>query len=127
MKRWLQRVRGSLGIGLTWAFGWGVGGIMIGVMSKLLPFLPWWDAFFDVFDAPLPAFALPGFFAGLFFAMVVGTLGRKRKLDEISLGRFTAWGAAAGVALTVFPFALVAVGFADRSGSSVSDLRIVSV
>ena len=30
-------------------------------LNLLLPGLPW-NAFFEVFDAPLPAFAIPGFF-----------------------------------------------------------------
>ena len=127
MKKWLQRIRGTLGIGLTWAFGWAVGGVLIGVASNLFPWLPWWDAFFKVFDAPLPAFAVPGFFAGIFFATVVGILGRRRQLQEISLARFTAWGAAAGVALTAFPFVLVSVGLASTEGASVSGWRVLGV
>jgi len=58
---------------------------------------------------------------------VVGTLGRRRRLHEISLARFTAWGAAAGVALTAFPFFLVSVGLASTEGSSVSGLRVLGV
>ena len=127
MKRWLQRIRGTLGIGLTWAFGWAVGGVLIGVASNLFPGLPWWDAFFRVFDAPLPALAIPGFFAGVFFSTVVAVLGRRRRLNELSLARFAAWGAVAGVALTAFPFVLVSVGLASTEGSSVSALKSFSV
>lgn len=66
MNKWLRRIRGAVGTGLTWALGWAVAGVLIGVTSRLLPGLPW-DAFFRVFDAPLPALAIPGFFAGVFF------------------------------------------------------------
>ena len=127
MARWLRRIRGTLGMGLTWAFAWAVGGILIGVASKVMPFLPWWDAFFRVFDAPLPAFAVPGFFAGVFFSTVVGVLGRRSKLHELSVSRMAAWGAAAGAMLTAFPFVLVGVGLASRSGSSVGTGQIIAV
>lgn len=112
MKNWLRRIRGALGMGLTWAVGWALGAVMIGVASKLLPFLPL-DWFFEVFDAPLPAFAIPGFFAGVFFSMVLGIAARRRRFAELSLPRFAAWGAVGGVLLTLFPFALVGVGLAS--------------
>lgn len=113
-------------MGLTWALGWAVAGIAIGVSSILLPFLPW-NAFFEVFDAPLPALAIPGFFAGVFFSVVLGIAERRRRFHELSLPQFAAWGAAGGLLLTLFPFALVAVGLASRAGSSVSTPQILSV
>ena len=121
----LTRIRGAIGMGLTWALGWGVAGLMIGVGSILLPGLPW-DAFFEVFDAPLPAFAVPGFFAGVFFSIVLGVAGRRRRFSELSLPRFAAWGAAGGLLLTLFPFALVAVGLASREGSRVGTGQILA-
>ena len=54
MKKWLRRIRGVLGMGLTWAVGWGLTGLLIGVASILLPWLRW-DLFFEIFDAPLLA------------------------------------------------------------------------
>ena len=122
---WLKRIRGTIGIGLTWAFGWAIAGLLIGVSSVLLPSLPW-DAFFEVFDAPLPALAVPGFFAGVFFSMVLAVAGRRRGFREMSLSRVAAWGAAAGVLLIAFPFALVAVGLASREGSSLGTWQILS-
>lgn len=124
--QWLKRVRGAVGVGLTWAVGWAVAGVSIGIASVLLPWLPW-DAFFKVFDAPLPAFAVPGFFAGVFFSIVLGIAGRRKKLHELSVGTFATWGAIGGLLLTAFPFALMTVGLADRSGSSVSDWQILTV
>lgn len=112
MNRWLRRIRGAVGMGLTWAAGWAVAGLLIGVASTLLPFLPW-HYFFDVFDAPLPALAVPGFFGGMFFSLVLGIAGRGRRFRDLSLPRFAAWGAAGGLLLGLFPFALVAVGLAS--------------
>ncbi len=113
-------------MGLTWAFGWAIAGLLIGVSSLLLPGLPWAD-FFEVFDAPLPALAVPGFFAGVFFSAVLGIAARRRRFSELSLPRFAAWGALGGLLLTVFPFALVAVGLASREGSDIGTGQILAV
>lgn len=112
MKKWLRRVRGAVGMGLTWAAGWALFGVLIGVTSRLLPGLPW-DSFFEVFDAPLPALAIPGFFGGALFSMVLGIAGRRRRFDELSLPRFAAWGAVGGLLLSLMPAALVAMGLAS--------------
>jgi hypothetical protein len=112
MKKWLRRVRGAVGMGLTWAIGWALAGVLIGVTSRLLPWLPW-DSFFEFFDAPLPALAIPGFVGGVLFSTVLGIAGRRRRFDELSLPRFAVWGAVGGVLLSLVPAALVAVGLAS--------------
>lgn len=113
-------------MGLFWAVGWAVAGILIGVGSRLLPGLPWWDPFFEVFDAPLPAMAIPGFFAGALFSIVLGIAARRRRFDELSLPGFTAWGALGGLLLLALPFALVAVGLASREGSDIGAAQILA-
>lgn len=122
----LRRIRGAIGMGLTWAFGWAIAGVLIGVTSILLPGLPW-HTFFEVFDAPLPAFAVPGFFAGVFFSIVLGIAGRHRRFSELSLPRFAAWGALGGLLLTLFPFVLVAVGLASGEGSNIGAWHAIAV
>lgn len=109
---WLRRIRGAVGMGLIWATGWALAGLLIGVASRLLPFLPW-DAFFKVFDAPLPALAVPGFVGGVLFAGVLGVAERRHGFDELSLPRFAAWGAVGGVLLSLVPAAMVAVELAS--------------
>lgn len=116
MKKWLRRIRGTIGMGLTWAVGWAIMGIGIGVASIALPFLPW-HLFFKVFDAPLPALAVPGFFGGMFYSVVLGIAGRRRRFDELSLPRVAAWGALGGLMLALFPSFLVLVGLAHLGGS----------
>jgi hypothetical protein len=76
-------------------------GLLIGVASLVLP-MGWFVA---VFDAPLPALAVPGFFAGAAFATVLGIAGRRRRFEELSLPRFTAWGALGGLLLSAIPVA----------------------
>jgi hypothetical protein len=112
--KWLKRVRGAIGMGLTWAAGWAVFGILIGVSSRLFPHLLPWDAFFNVFDAPLPALAVPGFFGGALFSIVLGIAGRGRKFSELSVPAFAAWGAFGGLMLSLLPALLVAIGMASR-------------
>lgn len=111
MKKWLRRLRGSIGMGLTWAVAWAIGGLLIGIASKLLPGLPW-DAFFRVFDAPLPALAVPGFFGGVIFSGVLGIASRRHRLDELSVRKFAVLGAVGGALLSLVPAAMVAVGLA---------------
>lgn len=123
---WMRRARGAVGMGLTWAAAWAVAGLLIGVASKLLPGLPW-GAFFEVFDAPLPAMAVPGFVAGALFSVVLGIAGRRRRFHELSLARFAALGALGGLLLTLFPFALIAVGLASTEGSSFSPGHVFAV
>jgi hypothetical protein len=110
--QWLRRIRGAVGMGLTWAAGWAVFGILIGVTSRVFPDLPFWDAFFRVFDAPLPALAVPGFFGGALFSVVLGVAGRNRRFHELSLPRFTGWGATGGLLLSLVPAAMVSIGLA---------------
>ena len=114
MKRWLRRIRGAIGRGLTWAVAWALVGLLIGVSSILLPFLPW-HLFFEVFDAPLPALAMPAFVGGVLFSLVLGVAGRRRRFDELSLPRFAAWGATGGLLLALVPPAMVATGLASMN------------
>lgn len=111
MNNWLRRILGMVGMCLTWTAGWAVTGLLIGIASLLLPFLPW-DSFFRVFDAPLPALGMPGFIGGAFFSVLIGLAERRRGFESLSLGRFGAWGAAAGLLLSLVPAAMVSVGLA---------------
>ncbi|MEQ9399056.1 MAG: hypothetical protein RJQ04_07775 [Longimicrobiales bacterium] len=109
MSGWLARLRGALGMGVTWGVTWGLVGVMIGV-SLLLGLPMGW--FIEVFDAPLPALAVPGFVCGAAFSIVLGVAGRRRRFDELSLPRFTLWGAAGGLLVSLLPLSAVAEGAA---------------
>lgn len=120
MNPWLRRLRGAVGMGVTWAVGWAVVGILIGVASILLPFLPW-EIFFGIFDAPLPALAWPGFFAGATFSVVLGIAGRRRRFDELSLPWMAGWGALGGAVFGSLPVALIASG-----GAPIAQLALLA-
>lgn len=93
MKMWWRRIRGAIGVGLTWAAAWGAAG-MITMLGFLLvtgsrP------------DAPFPLmFGAFGFVAGVIFSGVLGLVAGRRRFDQMSLPRFAAWGAAAGFLLS---------------------------
>jgi hypothetical protein len=112
MKRWLRRIRGAIGMGLTWAVGWSLTGVLIGVAWNLGVPMEW---FIRVFDAPLPALAVPGFFAGTTFSVVLGIAGRRRRFDELSLPKFAAWGAAGGLMLGLVPIAAAGAGMSGAT------------
>ena len=77
---------------LTWAVIWAPFGPLLGMI--LDP-----DGTMD--EPWILAGALPGFFCGLLFSMVLGVAERRRGLHELSLARVAIWGAAAGLFLMV--------------------------
>lgn len=106
MKPWVRRLRGAVGMGLTWAVGWAVAGLLVGVaMSVGLP-MGW---FVGVFDAPLPALGVPGFFSGAVFSLVLGVAARRRRFDQLSLPLFAGLGALGGLLLSLLPAGALAV------------------
>lgn len=87
MKKWTRRIRGALGLGLTWAVGWFAAG-----MALLLVLGP------NAADVPFPlGFGLLGFLAGITFSGVLRVLGGRRSFDQMSLPRFALWGAVGGL------------------------------
>lgn len=92
MKKWLRRIRGAVGVGLTWAVGWTAVGLSIMMFAdRFLGFNA------DVVDIWVPVFAYPAFASGVTFSAVLGIAGRRRRLDEMSLPRFAGWGALGGL------------------------------
>ena len=102
MKTWLRRIRGAIGIGLTWAAAWFGAGLMLLLVVGV-----------GAADVPFPLlFGLLGFLAGSTFSAVLGTLAGRRKFAEASRPRFAGWGALAGLILS--GFFVLAVGPASE-------------
>jgi hypothetical protein len=96
MKRWLRRVRGVLGMGLAWA----VGGMLVGGLFELIDnVLPGALPFISRVDMWPQTLAIPFFLAGVIFSVVLAVVASRRRFGELSLPRFAAWGAAAGLVL----------------------------
>lgn len=95
MKKWLRRIRGAIGMGLTWAAAWfGVGLTMVVGLLLLTGTRP---------DVPIPlVFGVFGFVGGVTFAGVLGLVEGRRRFEQMSLPRFAGWGAAGGLLLSTF-------------------------
>ena len=89
MGTWMRRIRGAIGMGLTWAVAWGVVGMV-----------PRWLFGFNT-DAPFPLiFGVLGFIGGVIFSGVLMLTEGRRGFDQMRLSRFAAWGAVGGVLLS---------------------------
>ena len=102
MRKWLRRVRGALGMGVTWAAAWAVAGSV-----------PRWVLGIDA-DAPFPlVFGVFGFLAGVMFAVLLALTEGRRRFDHMSLPRFAAWGAVGGLLLSALFALAVSLGWGD--------------
>ena len=95
MKKWLERTRGAVGLGLTWAAGWApIGAITGWVTGALLGFpLGTVTANYAVM------FGVLGFVGGTIFSTVLSLAEGRRSFDQLALPRFVAWGALGGLLL----------------------------
>ncbi len=107
MHAWLRRLRGALGLGVTWAAVGFAAGMGIEVIHNLWP-----NPITGEVDIWPMALALPGLFGGVAFSLVLGVLGRHRRFDELSLPRMAAFGALGGALVALIPAAMVGVGLA---------------
>jgi hypothetical protein len=89
MKKWLRRIRGAIGMGLTWGAAWlGAGLVLLLIVGV------------GAADVPFPLFfGLLGFLAGATFSGILGLVEGRRRFDEMSLPRFAGWGAVGGLLL----------------------------
>lgn len=91
MQKLLRRVRGAIGMGLTWALAWGGAGVLMAVITGFTA------------DVPFPLlFALLGFIAGVIFSAVLALTAGRRSFDQMSLPRFATWGAIGGIVMSAF-------------------------
>lgn len=98
MRRWLRRIRGAIGMGLTWAAGWAPIGAVVGVaLHEILPASP--IGLVSVVILNATTFAALGLIGGTIFGAVLGLAEGHRRFDQLSLPRFASWGAVGGVLL----------------------------
>ena len=97
MKKWLRRIRAAVTMGLLWAVPWAIVALLIGMVVDPNESMDemWWLIG-----------AYPGFLGGVLFSVVLAVAERHRRLEDLSIRRFGAWGAVAGLAIGVLPFML---------------------
>ena len=102
MGKWMRRVRGAIGMGLTWAAAWSLVGLV-----------PRWLFGFNT-DAPFPIiFGVLGFIAGVIFSALLMLTEGRRGFDELRISRFAAWGAVGGFLLSAIFTRAASLGWAD--------------
>jgi FtsH-binding integral membrane protein len=102
VRKWLRRIRGAIGMGLTWGAAWGAVGSV-----------PRWVFGFNT-DVPFPlVFAVLGFFGGVIFSVILMLAESRRGLDEMTLPRFAAWGAMGGFLLSAIFTRAASLGLGD--------------
>ena len=98
MRGWLGRIRGAIGMGVTWAVGWApIGAIVGAVLHMVLPGAP--IGLGGVIALNATIFALLGFLGGGIFATVLSLTEGHHRFEELSLPRFAVWGAIGGFLL----------------------------
>lgn len=103
MARWLRRLRGAIGTGLTWGSTWFGAGMVIMLGALLLTGS-------TGADIPYPiGFGALGFVAGVTFSGVLGLIEGSRRFEQMSLPRFATWGAAGGFLFSVLFVSAVAL------------------
>jgi hypothetical protein len=92
MRKLLRRIRGAIGIGLAWTMTW----FGAGLIWRFVVGFPPGD------DVPFPiVFGVLGFLAGATFSGVLSAVEGRRRFDEMSVPRFAALGAFAGLLFSV--------------------------
>ena len=89
MRKWMRRIRGAIGMGISWGVVWSAAGVVAR-----------WALGVDT-DAPLPLiFGVLGVMAGVIFSGILTLTEGRRRFAEMSLPRFAGWGAVGGVLLS---------------------------
>lgn len=119
---WLRRLRGAIGVGLTWATGWGVIGGLIGAAIQI--FSPGSALFVN----PIVGWALGmgayGLISGFGFSVLLSIGDGSKRLRELSLSRVAAWGVLGSI---LVPVGFGLLGFFDPSTTLIDVLGAIGV
>ena len=102
MQKLLRRIRGAIGMGITWGVAWAGAGTVLAVVTRFRA------------DAPFPlVFGVLGFIAGVIFSALLTLTEGGRTLDQMSLPRFAGWGAMGGLLLSALFARAASLGWGD--------------
>ena len=103
MKEWLRRIRGAVGMGLTWAAAWfGFGAIF-------------WPFFGPTVVEVALGLAVTGLIGGAIFSLALAIAEGRRRFDEMSLPSFAVLGAVGGLFISLL-FAILACAYRPTNG-----------
>jgi hypothetical protein len=106
MRTLLRRIRGIVGMGLTWSMVWALAGAAYGVTAVFV-----YDDLTPLADVVFPSsisWATYGFALGSLFACVLAVGERRRSLEQLATRRMALWGGIAGALLPLSFIALAA-------------------
>jgi hypothetical protein len=95
MTTWQQRLRGAIGIGLTWAAGWAPVGALTGAFVARAMDFP----VATVATNYAVAFAALGLVGGAIFSILLSVVEGRRYFSQLSLPRFVLLGGVGGLVL----------------------------
>lgn len=94
MGSWLKRIRATIGVGLTWAVGWGLGG---GLMWLITTAAEYGLESLDIALYMGRMYAAVGLVGGVTFSILLRFAEGRRRFDELRISRFATWGALGGL------------------------------
>lgn len=99
MANWLRRLRGVVGMGLTWAALWSVIGAVVAVLpgTMIAPYPIPLEWFVGLAAQSAVQFAAMGFVGGATFALILGATEGRRRFNQMTLPRFAIWGTFGGL------------------------------
>jgi hypothetical protein len=92
----VRKVRGIVGTGLSWAFGWSIAGTALHAGLALFGLVSRPDLLVEPF-----MYGVWGLFGGSVFAGILAVAEHRRTLPELRPARMAVWGALAGVSVPV--------------------------
>lgn len=100
MKEWVRRLRGAIGMGLSWALAWAPLGALLGAgLFLTLPELPAGASLLRGMLRNGATLGVLGFLGGVYFSGVLRLAEGSSRFDQLSAPRFALWGALGGVTL----------------------------
>ena len=93
-RNWRRRIRGAVGVGLTWAVLWGLGGGLMWLVRTAA------DNGLQSLDIALflgSQYAVVGFLGGVTFSALLRLAEGRRRFDQLRARRFAVWGALGGL------------------------------
>lgn len=119
---WLRKLRGALGVGMTWGVGWGLIGGAIGAVLQIL------GPGSSIFVSPIIGWALGmsayGLISGFGFSAILSLRDGTKQLRDLSLARVALWGVLGSISV---PALFGVFGFFDPTTTVLDVLGAVGV